>query len=180
MQSQCIHGWSRANIVFPIGIVYSCNSQYYLEKVKERYGKLVTHIRKYNVTRPLFQGAACIVNSLGVGYDHVPDVFSQNENLQDHTSEKYPFGWQRVFWSTRYTLIPPPHTVVIDAVTDAVLKIKHSGAMSAVHNTLFSTSFPSPDSIRLLPCAGIREVVYGGEKSIELPAMLQQCGINFR
>ena len=104
---------------FPIGIVYSCNSQYYLEKVKERYGKLVTHIRKYNVTRPLFQGAACIVNSLGVlsvGYDHVPDVFSQNENLQDHTSEKYlgehQFGQHRVVYIILvckvHTNPPPP------------------------------------------------------------------------
>lgn len=52
--------------------------------------------------------------------------------------------------------------------------------MSAVNCTLFSTSFPSTDSIRLLAYAGIREVVYGGEKSIELPTMLQQCGIDFR
>ena len=67
----------------------------------------------------------------------------------------------------------------IDAVTDAILRLGE-GPMSDVNRTLFSTSFPSTDSIRLLAYAGIREVVYGGEKSIELPTKLQQYGIDFR
>lgn len=67
----------------------------------------------------------------------------------------------------------------IDAVTDAILRLG-GGPMSAVNCTLFSTSFPSNDSIRLLTYAGIREVVYGGKKSIELPTKLKQCGIDFR
>lgn len=51
--------------------------------------------------------------------------------------------------------------------------------MSAVNNMLFSSSFPSADSIRLLAYADIIDVVYGGDKPVELPTMLQKCGIDF-
>ena len=45
---------------------------------------------------------------------------------------------------------------------------------------LFSTYFPSSDSIKLLAYAGIKEVVYRGEVSANLSLVLEQHGINFR
>ena len=67
---------------------------------------------------------------------------------------------------------------VIDAVTDAVFKL--GGPETAKGCVLFSTCFPSADSIKLLAYAGIREVVYRGEVSANLPPVLEQHGINFR